>query len=81
MAVAIMGQAERDGGRVRDRQIKKERGNEQGGGQGRDQREKKEERKTKRNCYQIAILTHVSSATSVTIPDKQVTPHRQHRPF
>lgn len=41
MAVAIIGQAERDGGRVRDRQIKK-REKKQEKGHGIDQREKRE---------------------------------------
>lgn len=68
MAVAIIGQAERAGGRVRDRQIKKER--EQAGGKAGERLERKEEEsKREGNVHQIVPVTHVSPTISVTIPD------------
>lgn len=49
MAVAIIGQAERAGGRVRDRQIKKER--EQAGGKTGERSERKEEERKNREMF------------------------------
>lgn len=68
MAVAIIGQAARDGGRGRDRQIKKER--EQAGGRTGGRSERKEgESNREGDVNQILPVSHVSPATFITIPD------------
>lgn len=50
MAVAIIGQAERDGGRGRDRKIKKREREKVGGRTGERSERKEEERKRERRC-------------------------------
>lgn len=79
MAVAIISQAVRDGGRGRDRQIRKTKQREHGGGRTRERSQRKEKgskRERERDVHHTVSVT-LSSSTYIMIPGKKPTPYRQ----
>lgn len=76
MAVAIISQAVRDGGRVRDRQIRRKKTERTWRRKDKGEITEEREGKQERDVHHTVSVT-LFSTTSIMIPDSKVTPYRQ----